>query len=43
MYVLSTEVVQSILEKRSVGTKLVDNEDANATVESLSLLLNIGG
>jgi hypothetical protein len=42
MCVLSTEVVQSILEKGSVGTRPVDDEDTNATVESLSLLLNVG-
>jgi hypothetical protein len=42
MCVLSAKVVQSILEMRSISTKPVDDEDSNATVENLSLLLNIG-
>ena len=42
MCVLLVEVVQTILEKHSVGTKLVDDEDSNTIVESLFLLLNVG-
>ena len=39
---MSIEVVQSILKKRYVGTRLVDNKDPKATVKSLFLLLNVG-
>jgi rRNA maturation endonuclease Nob1 len=42
MCVLSAEVVQSIIEKRSVVTRPMDDEDTNAIIESLSLLLNVG-
>ena len=42
MCVLSAKVVQSILEMHSICTRLIDNEDSSATVENLSLLLNIG-
>jgi hypothetical protein len=41
MFVLSTKVVQSIMERRSVGTMPIDDEDPNATIEKLSLQLNV--
>jgi hypothetical protein len=41
MCVLSTEVIQSILEKHSIGTRPIDDENSEATVESLSILLNV--
>jgi predicted membrane protein len=41
MCVFFVEVVQSILEKCSVGTKPIDNNDAKATIKSLSILLNV--